>query len=491
MARELEGLELPSGGEVPRRFSGEIVKASLFAGDRNCVSVGDGERRGVADQARQFAGWLRKRYSASNKPVDVIASGTSGLVVRYALGRAAAAEQDWPRPLLVEDAITIGTPHVGAPEIADSCSRVICRQMDSTAQANASLFRELQRPQYQNPQGEGGTDWTLIGSDDDRRVDAESATAMLAAHAARYQSDADVTRTDLLEDTSKRRDVEVEVVNASTGVTNSNTGVHPVVRAVMAAVLGATKQPTVLTTARLRQLVRQQPWGAGLAGVTFNRAAGRSFQEAVLRMMGWVENTRPFLSPQRTTKTVGRVKSVIPDSVRNLLHVVIKEKTIYRYLDSTFDEVKAETKALRLSKRDHQLLGMIDVAAISPAGTSMRSPRPTPVLNFILTAPSLAFAPLDPALLAEATKRRVAVNYSLAFEVPATGTSAPRIGLSPFIPANPQVYPKSELPVPETKALAPAQSALAMPSATEPLCDPDPPELDSLEGGALSVPFPC
>ena len=38
-----------------------------------------------------------------------------------------------------------------------------------------------------NPQGVGGTDWTLIGSEDDEVVNSASATAMNVSHTVNYQ----------------------------------------------------------------------------------------------------------------------------------------------------------------------------------------------------------------------------------------------------------------------------------------------------------------
>src|SRR4051794_22022017 len=151
------------------------------------------------------------------RPVDVIADGGAGLVLRSALQ---------PHPQLkVEGAVTVGTPHAGSSALADACG---CTEL----QPGSAFLKALAR----NPQGAGGTDWSAIGSDADPIVSGESATGMDAEHRTLYVT---ASRSDLLHDTSTAPDARLRHSHGGTSWINWNKAPHPVIRALKDLVFGA------------------------------------------------------------------------------------------------------------------------------------------------------------------------------------------------------------------------------------------------------------
>jgi pimeloyl-ACP methyl ester carboxylesterase len=110
-------------------------------------------------------------YSSRDLPVDVVAHSMGGLIIRYALAATRAKLPGFPPKLLVEDVVSLGTPHGGsrghrfAPSLQGS-------QMDPGSSFIKTLVKD---PRGFNPQGANGTDWTAVGSDDDTPVAADRA----------------------------------------------------------------------------------------------------------------------------------------------------------------------------------------------------------------------------------------------------------------------------------------------------------------------------
>jgi RHS repeat-associated protein len=196
-----------------------------------------------------------------------------------------------------------------------------------------------------------------------------------------------------------------------------------------------------LTTFRLRAIARAQGIGAGLTGILFNRAVGRAFQEFANTSLGLTENFTPYPSPARAA--YGGAPTVIPDAVRNITKIDVtltwygaQRITTTTYPNSSFFEVKAVNGTLNLSSSGQQIRGLIDVAARSPAGAATGPDRVLPTITFITTANTI----IGPDVLAEATRRGVAVWQVVAYEVPG-GAGGAQIGFSPAVPLNPQVFP--------------------------------------------------
>jgi triacylglycerol esterase/lipase EstA (alpha/beta hydrolase family) len=127
--------------------------------------------------AWHLANYISVNFSAKGIAVDVVAHSMGGLLLRYALTKQGV--DSFPR-LLVEDVITLGTPHGGA-DFAVLAGTTQGAEMDSSSSLIAWL-----KQWGMNPQGRGGTDWSAIGSHADVLVRPDTATAMSAAHRWRY-----------------------------------------------------------------------------------------------------------------------------------------------------------------------------------------------------------------------------------------------------------------------------------------------------------------
>jgi hypothetical protein len=98
-----------------------------------------------------------------------------GLVIRAALAGTQSGEAGFPPYLHVEDVTTLATPHAGIG-VAFGCNLVGTQQCKDMA-PGSDFFNWLSASGGSNPQGASGTDWTLIGFDDDLLVKAGSAVA--------------------------------------------------------------------------------------------------------------------------------------------------------------------------------------------------------------------------------------------------------------------------------------------------------------------------
>jgi hypothetical protein len=119
-------------------------------------------------------------FTTNGQAVDVVGHSMGGLIARYAVAGVANGDPDFPPSLLVEDALTMGTPHDGTGW-AWGCGWVECVEMRP-----GSSFLGWLASNAPNPQGTGGTDWTVMGSEDDGIVSASSAVAMGAGHKVVY-----------------------------------------------------------------------------------------------------------------------------------------------------------------------------------------------------------------------------------------------------------------------------------------------------------------
>jgi pimeloyl-ACP methyl ester carboxylesterase len=127
--------------------------------------------------AWHLANYIYANFTSKGIAVDVIAHSMGGLIIRYALAKQGV--DGFPR-LMVEDVITLGSPHAGA-HFAALTGTTQGAEMEPTSSLIAWLTTW-----GKNPQGIGGTDWTNLGSHGDLIVQETSATAMSAPHRWRY-----------------------------------------------------------------------------------------------------------------------------------------------------------------------------------------------------------------------------------------------------------------------------------------------------------------
>jgi pimeloyl-ACP methyl ester carboxylesterase len=162
--------------------TGPMITVGYYNSDTNCnVTIGRGGRKTpIKDFGKQLAWDIYNRYSKHGRSVDAVGHSMGGLIIRAALTGTQRKESGFPPYLYVEDVVTLGTPHTGAKPLGIKA----CLKWHSDQQqckdftAGSGFLRWL----AQNPQSAQGTDWTLIGSDDDGIVDEKSATGMDAGH---------------------------------------------------------------------------------------------------------------------------------------------------------------------------------------------------------------------------------------------------------------------------------------------------------------------
>ncbi|MER7007413.1 hypothetical protein ABT297_30820 [Dactylosporangium sp. NPDC000555] len=183
-------------------WTGPQHTVGFYANDTNCgVTINRGDQSThIKDLGRKLANEIYSRYSKKGKSVDVLAHSMGGLVIRAALAGTAAKEQGFPPYLYVEDVVTLSTPHRGSAGFTRLCRSVQCNEMSG----DSPFLRSLQA----NPQSKQGTDWTMIGSDDDQVVSADSATNISGGHRVIYRDGSNVNHgniTDTVRGTYKQK----------------------------------------------------------------------------------------------------------------------------------------------------------------------------------------------------------------------------------------------------------------------------------------------
>jgi pimeloyl-ACP methyl ester carboxylesterase len=155
------------------RERSSLTTIGFYAGDQGrCdAMIGDGKAssaRPIQDIAKDLAIYIDRQQ----RPVDVIGHSMGGLIVRVALLGSAQGWDGFPRGKLdVDDVVTLGTPHQGVASPSPHADRQ-WKQM----RPGSGFLKRLRA------QGSGlgdawaqGTDWTLIGSQEDATVRHDSA----------------------------------------------------------------------------------------------------------------------------------------------------------------------------------------------------------------------------------------------------------------------------------------------------------------------------
>ena len=161
------------------------------------VGAGHTNNADIRHLGYHTAWYIYDRYSSRGIPVNVIAHSMGGLLLRWALygtwmrARGVSGWGDFPPFLIVRNAVTYGAPHRGSKfkgwqqrAGGAGCNKVQCGQMAKNSDFSGTLRNDTNT---HNPQGRGGTDWTIIGSERDRIVPASSGTGMRAAHKVTYK----------------------------------------------------------------------------------------------------------------------------------------------------------------------------------------------------------------------------------------------------------------------------------------------------------------
>ncbi|HCT80472.1 MAG TPA: hypothetical protein DGT23_28695 [Micromonosporaceae bacterium] len=151
----------------------------------NGVIVGHSTDARIRHLAYHWAWMVYERYTKDLHPIKAVGHSMGGLIIRYAIHKVQAGDPAFPPRLVVEDVVTLGTPHIGT-DWANACA--ITHEQCRDLRPDSDFLNYLD-DNAQNPQGDGGTEWTAIGSEDDETVPGDSATHMTAIEELRYDTD--------------------------------------------------------------------------------------------------------------------------------------------------------------------------------------------------------------------------------------------------------------------------------------------------------------
>ena len=205
--------------------TGTKARVKYYHGDTNCSHALDGHgshsvhfprtdahQNGSHDMdgdirhlGYHMAWWIYNTWSSSGVTVDLVGHSMGGLMARYALDRIEANDPEFPPYLYVEDVVTLGAPHLGSGWASGCTWAYECVQME-----NGSSFINWLNTNAQNPQEDGGTDWTLMSSYDDGIVSEGSGVGMDAGHKVSYLGSMNIGHSDYQTDTTDVRDADVE-----------------------------------------------------------------------------------------------------------------------------------------------------------------------------------------------------------------------------------------------------------------------------------------
>lgn len=138
--------------------------------------------------AWHIAWTIHDHFSKNNQAVDVVAHSAGGLLIRYAIARTNSADSEWPPFLYVEDVITYGSPHGSHNFDAPGTCLLPSVRDDVRQMCSRDGFMKWLKKNAKNPTSDWQTDWTVVGSECDARVDEPKAVAMSAPQRVKYRS---------------------------------------------------------------------------------------------------------------------------------------------------------------------------------------------------------------------------------------------------------------------------------------------------------------
>lgn len=158
-------------------FTGPFVKVGYYSGNTGCNvnlrswgNVGNSSSWKTISKA--LSQYVYSTYTSRGVAVDIVGYSMGGNVARGAVYGSSIRESGFSASLRVEDVVTLGSPHNGAAWYSNFCLWGQCSSLKPSSSDIAWLNRNG------NPQGVGGTDFTVIGSNGDSVVSASSATYM-------------------------------------------------------------------------------------------------------------------------------------------------------------------------------------------------------------------------------------------------------------------------------------------------------------------------
>ncbi len=161
-------------------FTGPMIKVGYYTNDVNCdVNLHDYGTYGDSDSWKEigkaFSNYIEQVWTSKGSTVDVVGYSMGGLITRAAVYGSSSGEAGFARPIAVEDVVTLGTPHQGATLGWWCFTGYQCATL-ARGHPDIAWVNRNGNPQAQG--GQGGTEWTNVGSTGDWVVDTTSATSM-------------------------------------------------------------------------------------------------------------------------------------------------------------------------------------------------------------------------------------------------------------------------------------------------------------------------
>ena len=168
-------------------FRGPFIKVGFYTGDTNCTmslrnwGTFDNGSSWV-ELSKALSKYVYETYTKNGKSVDIVGYSMGGNIARGALQGTQAKSSGFSAPIKVEDVVTFGAPFDGAAWYSSLCLWGQCATLKPGADAIDWL------DQNGNPQGVGGTEFTIFGSTADAVTPVDSALQMTipAARKIRY-----------------------------------------------------------------------------------------------------------------------------------------------------------------------------------------------------------------------------------------------------------------------------------------------------------------
>lgn len=164
-------------GGTTLHWTGTMVKLGFYSSDTNCSASLSSQyshcsgyyasglgtnNESIRHIACDFAWYVYEHYSILGHNVQAVAHSMGGLIVRWAIHGVQAHLASFPPSLLVQDVVTLSTPHGGVPAGSNIFTCFGCTEGDEMV--SGSSFMNDTYNYAQDPQGSGwGTDWTMIG----------------------------------------------------------------------------------------------------------------------------------------------------------------------------------------------------------------------------------------------------------------------------------------------------------------------------------------
>ncbi|HEX6024730.1 MAG TPA: hypothetical protein VFZ00_22255 [Solirubrobacter sp.] len=219
----------------PTRFTGNLVVVADNPQATNCNHTISATSGLMWSQTADLINWLWDTYSSKGQRVDIVAEGSAGVLVRHALSVAGKNPTFKDKPLKVEDVVTLGSPHAGSHALAMACPvREWCSELDPDLPEGAAFLKALAKA----PQGQGGTDWTAIGSTSDELVTAESAIGMDADHKTLYEAPK-LEHAELITDDATEKDATISYSHRGNQTRRSMKARHVIDRVAEDLVFGS------------------------------------------------------------------------------------------------------------------------------------------------------------------------------------------------------------------------------------------------------------